>query len=342
MLASRGVLALSLFGILCGGARAADQALIDAAKKDGQAVWYTTQIINQLVAPVSTAFEKKYGVKVTYVRADAAEVALRIINEARAGHVQVDIFDGTLTTAALKKESLVEKWIPDSASRLPKQYVDADGYWAATNLYVLTPGYNTSLIAKGSEPKTLQDLLDPKWKGKMVWSSSAGSASGAPGFVGMILNEMGQDKGMDYLRNLSKQNIAGVPVAARQILDQVIAGEYPIALQIFNNHAVISAAQGAPSAWIPMNPALATLSVASIAKNAPHANAGKLLLDFLVSEEGQKMFRDADYMPTDPTIPPKDPSLRPDGEKFRAIYTTPEQLEANIPKWAAIAKDLFR
>ena len=333
---------IALAATLAVPAFAADQALIDAAKKEGQAVWYTTQIINQLVAPAAQAFEKKYGVRVTYVRADASEVALRVINEARAGKTQVDVFDGTLTTAALKKESLVAQWIPDSAKRLPKQYVDADGYWAATNLYVLTPGYNTTLVPKGTEPKTLQDLLDAKWKGKMVFSSSAGSASGAPGFVGMILSEMGQDKGMAYLRELAKQNIAGVPVAARQVLDQVIAGEYAIALNIFNNHAVISAAQGAPSAWIPMNPALATLSVASLAKGAPHESAGKLLLDFLVSEEGEKLFRDADYLPVDPNIPPKDSSLRPDGEKFRAIYTTPEGLEANIPKWAAVAKDLFR
>ncbi len=328
--------------LVCSGAQAADQALIDAAKKEGQVTWYTTQIVNQLVGPLSKAFETKYGVKVNYIRADAAEVALRVMNEARAGRVQVDVFDGTLTSAALKKENLVLQWTPDSAKRLPAQFRDADGYWAATNLYVLTPGFNTSLVAKGTEPKTFQDLLDPKWKGKIVFSSSAGSASGAPGLVGLVLAEMGEEKGMAYLRELAKQSIAGVPVAARQVLDQVIAGEYSIALSIFNNHAVISASQGAPSAWIPMNPAMGTLSVASVAKNAPHENAGKLLLDFLVSEEGQKIFRDAAYMPVDPNIPPTDPSLRPDGTKFRAIYVTPEQLESTIPKWAAIAKDLFR
>ena len=336
-------LAALMFGLsLTSSVQAADQALIDAARKEGQVVWYTTQIINQLVAPVASAFEAKYGVKVSYARADASEVALRVSNEAKAGKMMADIFDGTLTSAALKKQGLVLQWLPDSAKRLPKQYVDAEGYWAATNLYVLTPGYNTSLIKPADAPKTLQDLLNPKLKGKIVWSSSAGSASGVPGFVGLILNEMGEDKGLAFLRELSKQNVAGVPVAARQVLDQVIAGEYALALSIFNNHAVISAAQGAPSAWIPMNPALGTLSVASVTKGAPHENAGKLLLDFLVSEEGQKMFRDADYMPVDPNIPPRDPSLRPDGEKFRAIYLTPETLESTIPKWAAIAKDIFR
>ena len=85
-----------------------------------------------------------------------------------------------------------------------------------------------------------------------------------------------------------------------------MAGEYSIALQIFNNHAVISAAQGAPVAWIPMNPAMGVLSVVSVTAGAPHPNAGKLLVDFLASPDGQNIFRDADYIPVDPAVPPKD------------------------------------
>ena len=180
----------------------------------------------------------------------------------------------------------------------------ASGYWVATNLYVLTPGYNTNLIPKGTEPKTYQDLLDPKWKGKMVWSRSPATSAG-PGVVGLILTDMGEEKGMAYLRELAKQDITGVDAAARQVLDQVIAGEYSLALGIFNHHAVISAAKGAPVDWIPMEPAMAVLSVISVTKDAPHPNAGKLLVDYLVSSEGQEFFRDADYLPVDPAVPPR-------------------------------------
>ena len=323
------------------GARAADQALIDAAKKEGRVTWYTTQIVNQFVVPAVAAFEKKYGVKVDYIRADAPDVILRITNEAKAGKVLADVFDGIPTSAALKKEGLVMKYVPDSAKRLPKDYVDADGYWAATNLYVLTPGFNTSLVPKGTEPKTLQDLLDPKWKGKIAWGS-ANSSSSAPGFIGLVLAEMGDEKGMQYLQQFAKQNVANLGVAARQVLDQVIAGEYSIALQIYDNHAVISAAQGAPSAFIPMNPAFVVMGVMSATKDAPHPNAAKLIIDFLVDEEGQKIFRDTDYMPVDPNIPPKDSSLRPDGKTWRYIAFTPEQADAAMPKWAKIYKDLFQ
>ena len=322
-------------------ALALDQALIDAAKKEGQVTWYTTQIIDQFARPAAQAFEKRYGIKVNYVRANSNEVALRVLNEARAGKMQVDVFDGTGATASLKSEKIPAKWIPEAAKRLPANYVDPEGYWVATNLYVLTPGYNTDLVPKGAAPRTYEDLLDPRWKGKIVWNT-ASAPSAAGGFVGVTLASMGEEKGRAYLKALAKQNVTGIQVAARQVLDQVIAGEYAIALNIFNNHAVISAAKGAPSAWIPMNPGMAVLSVISVTKDAPHTNAGKLFLEFLVSEEGQKLYRDADYMPMDPTVQARDPSLRPDGERFKAITFTPEQIDANMPKWAEVFRDYFR
>ena len=86
---------------------AADQALIDAAKKEGSVTWYTTQIVNQFVLPAAQAFQKKYGITVNYIRANASEVALRVSNEAKAGKVLADVVDGTLTTPALEKQGLV-------------------------------------------------------------------------------------------------------------------------------------------------------------------------------------------------------------------------------------------
>ena len=333
--------AVAAFMAAATGARAADQALIDAARKEGRVVWYTTQIIDQFARPAADAFSKKYGIQVDYIRADSNEVALRVLNEGRAGRVQADVFDGTSAVARLKKENLVLQWTPDAAARLGKQNVDPDGYWIATNLYVLTPGFNTDLVPRGTEPKTFADLLNPKWKGRIAWNISP-ATSAASGFIGVVLSEMGDDKGRAYLKELAKQDVTGLQVAARKVLDQVIAGEYSIALNIFNNHAVISAAKGAPSSWIAMNPAMAIPSVVSLTKNAPHPNAGKLLVDFLVSEAGQKLYRDADYMPIDPSVPPRDPSLRPDGEKFRAVTFTPEEIEANMGKWTSIYKEIFR
>lgn len=321
-------------------ALAADPALVAAAKKEGVVVWYTGLIVDQFVRPAAEAFEKKYAIKVDYVRADSVDVAVRILNESKAGHVQADVFDG-FAAPALKKLGLVAKWLPDSAKTLPKQFSDPDGFWIATNQFTLTPAFNTNLVPPGTEPKTFEDLLDPKWQGRMAWDYRP-TSSGGPGFVGLILQSMGEEKGMAYLRQLAPQKIAGLSVAARQVLDQVIAGEYAIGLQMYNHHVPISAAQGAPVAWIPMQPAMGVLSVISATKDAPHMNAGKLLIDFLSSAEGQALYRDANYIPVDPAVAPKDPSLRPDGKNFRAIYMTPEQVDSDMPKWASIFAELFR
>jgi ABC-type Fe3+ transport system substrate-binding protein len=328
-------------GLAESSAHAADAALIAAAKKEGEVVWYTTQIIAQLVRPMSAAFEKTYGIKVRSTRANSTELSVKIINESQAGKPQSDVFDGTSTVVVLKKEGYVLKWLPDPAKAYPAQYKDPEGYWVANNLYFLTPGFNTGLIPKGTEPRTYEDLLDPRWRGKMAWSTSP-TSSGGPGFIGTVLTEMGEDKGMAYLRELAKQKVVNVGSAAREVLDQVIAGEYLIGLQIFNHHTVISAKKGAPVDWIRMEPVTGTLSVLSVHKDAPHPNAAKLLADFIVSPQGQQIFRAAEYLPADPAVPALTPSLEAEGGKFRARFFTPEQTEDKMPEWKKVYDDLFR
>lgn len=334
---------LAFVGVSTEGLRAqgADPSLVAAAKAEGSLTWYTTQIVNQFARPAAEAFEKKYGVRVNYVRADPAEIVLRISAEAKAGRTQADVYDGTATAPGLKKQGLAMQWLPSSAKRLGRSLVDKEGYWTATNLYVLTPGYNTDLVKAEDRPKTLDDLLDPRWKGRMVWSRRPASSAG-PGFVGLVLADRGEEKGMAYLKKLAGQNITGVDAAARQVLDQVIAGEYPLALMIFNHHTRISAAKGAPVDWAPMNPAMAVLSVVGLTKDAPHPNAGKLFVEFLTSPEGQAFFRDANYIPVDPDVKIKDETLRPDGKRLRAVYMTPEQIDSAMPRWAETFDKLFR
>ena len=339
-----GLFAASMIALSTGAAPpaiAADQALIDAAKKEGAVVWYTSQIINQLVVPEVTAFEKKYGVKVEYVRANTGDIVIRIDNEAKAGKVLADVFDGTSPVAVLKRDNRVMKWVPDVAKDFPKELVDPEGYWIADYIFVVVAAVNTDLVPAGTEPRTWQDILDPKWRGKMAWGSIPSSSAG-PGFVGLVLREYGEQRGMAYLQQLATQKIAGIPTATRQVLDQVIAGEYPVALQAVNHHAVFSAARGAPVKWLPFEPAMINLGAVSVTAGAPHPNAGKLLVDFLVSEEGQAIFRDNDYLPANPKTKVRDPSLIPDGKTFRGTVFTPEEIEAGMKRWETTFADLFR
>ena len=328
----------TLLAFTC-GALAADAALIDAARKEGRVTWYTVQIVDQIVRPIISGFQRKYGIDVEYVRANSIELGLRISNEAKAGRVQASVFDGTGATVVLKNENLVEKWTPDVD--LPRHLFDPDGYWVASNYYVNTPGVNTDLVPKGTEPKTFEDLLDPKWKGRMAWNVQP-SISAGQGFVGSVMIAMGEEKARAYFAKLAEQKIAHLRVSGRQVLDQVIAGEYAIGLQIFNNHAFISASKGAPVDWVKMQPPLVSYSVMSIPKGAPSPNAGKLLVDYIVSEEGQKIFAEAGELPVHPKVRLRDPSMIPDGQTYKGTFLSPEKLTAELVRWSRIFDEYFR
>ena len=320
-------------------ARAADAALIAAAKKEGEVVWYTTQILDPLVLRMQAAFARKYGVEIKPVRANSTEIALRIRNEGIAGRVQADVYDGSTTAEALKQEKLALKWLPEIARDLPADYVDPEGYWVATNYYINTAAFNTDLVKPGTEPKHWNDLLEPRFKGQIVWGNSV-SVSAAAGFVGTVIKHLGDDKAMDYLRKLSAQKIASVGASARVVIDQTIAGEYAVSLQIFPEHAAGGAAKGAPIRWIPMAPVMAAnVSTTGITAGAPHPNAAKLLLEYLISEEGQVIYRDAQYSPAHPKVPSIDPELRPG--KHPVVFVTPREAMDALPGWVKVFKDLF-
>jgi ABC-type Fe3+ transport system substrate-binding protein len=274
--------AVAAWLIMPATAGAADAALIAAAKKEGQVVWYSTLIVNQAVRPLAKAFEEKYGVAVRYSRADSGPTALKILNEARAGRLQADVFDGSGTVPPLVKAGLVADYLPPIAALYPAELKDPNRHWICTNLYFLTPGINTKLVPPNTAPRTLADLLDPRWRGRIAWSTSA--TAGAVAFIGTVLQQLGEEPGISYLRALARQKIVNVDASSRAVLDQVIAGDYAIALEIFNHHAVLSAAKGAPVDWLKLEPIAAPIQVASLLKAAPHPNAGKLLLEFLTSE----------------------------------------------------------
>ena len=336
-----GLFACVLAVLAPASARAADdRALYDAAKAEGQVVWYTTLIINVGVRPLVAAFQKKYpGIEVRYSRADSAPTAVKVLNEAKAGKPQADIVDGTDSLPPLQRAGLLAKYLPASADRYPAVMKDPEGYWHATLVYFMTPAFNTNLISRNEAPKNLQDLLDPKWKGKMAWTTSRGS--GGPAFIGAVLQSFGEEKGMAYLKALSRQEISNVNIAARALVDQCAIGEYPIVLNIFNHHAAMVAAKGAPIDWIKLDVIGAPMQVAGLLKDAPHPNAGKLFLDFMSSEEGQTILAHADLLPAMPGIPATNPQVKPEVAGFKPVYLPQDLLARETDRWVQIYRDLF-
>jgi ABC-type Fe3+ transport system substrate-binding protein len=332
--------------LVLGTARAADTyqpdpALLAAAQKEGEAVLYTTHIVDQIVRPLIKAFQGYVpGVQIKYVRADSSAVVVRMINEARAGRVQSDLWCSVDGVSALIQGGYTTQFEVPSAKELPPELVDRNRRWIATNTGVRSAAYNTQIVPAAFAPKSYQDLLDPRWKGKIVWNPKA--MTGAWGFISTVVQGMGEEPGMAYLRALAKQEIVPLPMAIRAILDRVIAGEYAIGLEMNNSHAAISAALGAPVKWVPLNPVSETLQVVGITKGAAHPNAAKLFIDFMVSKAGQNVFRDSDYLPMRPDVPAKIAELKPAQGGYKAIVYNPDNLETDVTRWAKIYDDLFR
>jgi iron(III) transport system substrate-binding protein len=239
------------------------------------------------------------------------------------------------------KAGLVGRYMPKQAESFPAETKEKDGHWAAIYTLYLTTGYNSDLVKDEDAPKTYEDLLDPKWKGKMAWSDIR-SVSGPGAFIGNILQVMGEEKGMDYLKKLAQQKITGIPSNQRVVLDQVIAGQYSIGLMIYNHHTVISREQGAPVKSVKMQPLLGHLGIVALAANAPRPNAAKLFLEYISSEEGQKIVSNAYYPPSRPDVPPRDPSTSPATAHFKATVMTPEMTEAPLARWLKIYDELFK
>jgi len=333
-------LLLSALGLFNLPAWAADQNLINSAKAEGSVTWYTGFLVNEFVEPVAKAFEAKYGIRVEYARSSSSDIIMRVGNEARAGKIQADVIDGS-NFVPLYKGGLALPYIPSNAREYPEGSVAKDGIWVSTNSNYLTLAYNTSLVSDAEVPNTFEALLDPKWSGKISITDSL-NPTGGPGFVGAALTRMGEENGTQYLKKLATQKIVIIPANQKVVLDGVMAGEFPIALMTFNHHSVIGQKQGAPIEWARFDPVVASRTYVSIIKGGPHPNAGKLLVEFLMSQEGQALFAAADYIPNLPSVPPRDPRLRPDGGNFKTFDITIEQLDKDFGQWRTVFKELFQ
>jgi ABC-type Fe3+ transport system substrate-binding protein len=323
-------------------ARAAeiDPALIAAAKKEGRVTFYTPLIVDQIARPLTQAFSRKYGIAAEFLRMDSDAVVLKILNEYRAKRSAADVFTTSLGIAALVQSGAARKFQSVSADALPAGFKDPNGYWLADRVYVLEPAINTKLVAAADYPKTYDDLLAPKWAGRMVWRPN--NLTGATGFIGNILFGMGEEKGMELLRRLARQKVITLQMSDRAVLDQVVAGEYPLALAMTNHNVEISRKDGAPVAWMPLEPTIIFTEQIGVTTLGPHPNAGLLFLEYTMSREGQELFQKAGYIPARSDVPPLNPKLLPAANGLKSLVATPEIVEKNRKHWDDVYRQLFR
>src|SRR5215510_7623224 len=315
--------------------------LVEGAKKEGKVTFYTGLIVDQVVRPLKEGFEKEYPfVQVDFFRGNSENIARRVLTEYQAKRYDVDVVSGSAATSMVQRAGFMQRFYSPHLAEYPAELKDAKGFWGSTNVYFMTLGYDTRSVKPNELPKTYEDLLQPRWRGQMMWSTSRGS--GAPQFIGNILLTMGQEAGKAYLQKLKGQNIAKSTASARQILDLVIAGEYPLAVQIFNHHAYISKNAGAPVEWQPLEPVTATINTIGLAKNSPRPHAAMLFHASLLSTKGQRILQLSNYLPPQPELPPLQADLKPGGGRFKkANYINPDVLYDQGNDWLDYFQNQF-
>jgi iron(III) transport system substrate-binding protein len=321
-----------------------EQKLIEGAKKEGQVVIYAAMIVNQALRPIADTFGKKYPfVKVTYWRAESEGIATKVAAEVRANNVVADVVEGTGVGEEAVAANLLVPYSTPAIEAYPQKYRDPNHMWTPTRLSYFGLAYNTKLVTADKAPKSYQDLLDPAWQGKMAWR--IGSSSGTALFLTNLRLAWGEEKARQYFEKLKDQKIVNFGAgSARTLVDRVIAGEYPIALNIFAHHPLISKAKGAPVDSRLLDPAPSTAATMGVVRGVRHPYAAMLLIDFILSKEGQQILLNADYFPADPAIAPS-ALLAPVVPRIAGVpedFVGPDKLLKYNDSSEKLFQDLFR
>jgi iron(III) transport system substrate-binding protein len=320
------------------------QVLEAGARREGKVVIYSGMIVNQLLRPLTEAFHRKYPfVDITYWRGDGNQIAAKVTAEMQANALMADVIEGSGLPAAAGGPQSVLPFTSPLFAALPKEDIAADRTWAATRFRYIGLGYNTKFISRDSAPKSYEDLLEARWKGRMAWHA-ASDASGALVTITSLLATWGRGRTEAYVAKLAQQDVTPLAVSNRQVVDQVIFGEYWIGLGISAHHPVISARQGAPSATVLLDPVPSLNDSIQVLKGVKHPHAAMLLVDFMLSVEAQRMLQNAEYFPSNPNVDPS-PALKmlvPRNAGVPAVLLTPELLEELTPQSAELYKRYFR
>src|SRR6185312_461708 len=174
-----------------------EQAILDGARKEGQVVLYSSLIVNQATRPLSQAFMKKYPfIKMTFWRGDTEEIIAKLSAEARANNIVADVVEGTGVGELAVQAGLTQPYYSPMIEAMPERYRDPRSQWTSTRLSYFSIAYNTKLVPADQVPKSYDDLLDPRWRGKLAWR--IGSSTGTPLFLTTIRLARGEDEARTY------------------------------------------------------------------------------------------------------------------------------------------------
>jgi iron(III) transport system substrate-binding protein len=273
------------------------EKIVAAAKQEGTLTLYTTIAEKDLPAVIKP-FEEKYGIKVNVWRAGTDKVLQRTVQETRAGRYDVDaVHFGSPEMEALAREKILAPVASPVQKDLLEGSVPAHRKWAATILSVWVQAYNTNAVKKADLPKTWQDLLDPKWKGKL------GIEAKDEDWFATVVHQMGGEKqGLAFFRELVEKNGISVRKGHTLLDNLVVSGEVPLALTVYNYMPEQAKRKGAPIDWFVIPPAIARSNAVGVTVHAPHPAAALLFYEYLLGPDGQKAMTSIDYVPTNTTV----------------------------------------
>jgi iron(III) transport system substrate-binding protein len=304
--------------------------LEESAKAENEVVLYSS-LNNEQIVTLVDAFQKKHPfIKPSFYRGTSDRVLQRALTEAKAARYAADVFTSAGFQLELLKEfGLTQKFVPAEAVAYEEGFKDPEGHWVNVHSLLNTMAYNTQLVRPGEAPKKYEDLLASKWKGKI------GVNLQDPEWYVNLQHRMGKAKAINFLRALAAQQPAlrdGHNITAQLLA----AGEFQVVSNTYAHIVARTKAQGGPVQYVFDEPVITYIHPIALAKFAPHPNAGKLLMSFILSTEGQKMLRDQGRIPGHREIDPKvfslrqiklqasDPRLAKEyaaaGEEMRAIF----------------------
>ena len=280
-----------------------EQEKIEGAKKEGPVYWYGSMNVDDASALLAGLNKKYPFMDIKRYRAANAPVLSKLDVEARARGLNVDVIDldGFYVAQVLKRNYWIRYVSPELAA-YPKELSDPRGLWAGFFLLPQVTIYNTNLVPAASAPRNYNDLLDPKWKNRITIPDS-----GVTWYHG-ILQYMGAQKGREFMKRLAAQNVR-VQTGNRMMVELTMAGEHAIGIGAYGHRIGQFQRKGAPMGWIKDDVIITTPQAIGISGYGKSPHAAKLIVDFVLSQEGQLILRRSGRVPAHPKVEPDPPEL---------------------------------
>jgi iron(III) transport system substrate-binding protein len=305
------------------------KVLEEGARKEGALLIYTT---GTQIQPLIDRFRQKYPyLRTELARAPSADVAGKVLEEYSAGVHLADAFE--LAAHGLmvpRDQGVLQPFTSPEAANYEPTAIEPRRHWISVREGYTGIGYNTQKISPAEAPKTYQDLLDPKWKGKMAISSLSVTAAN---WVGTMIVTPGF--GLDFVRKLGAQQIRPYRVTARAVANLMISGEVALSPTTYLSHVEASRAAGAPLAWNAPGPVPVTDTSVAVAAKAPHPHAAMLFVDFLLSKEAQLMYRDLGYFSSRTDMAGDAPKLQ------KLVFENRPTYIQDYEQWTRLVQDIF-